>query len=117
MRMILMRWSSPRKKSSSCLRVTAVRRLEGSMRDSQINSGGSLLMRLIRLSSARIARNTDIGRGTARMRLRELTVFYVVKILMTHFRVMLRHALNVIRWVMWHNNAVREILSNVECAD
>jgi hypothetical protein len=115
MRMILMRWSSPRNKSS-CLKVT-VRRLEGSMRDSQISSGGSLLMRLIRLSSARIVRNTGIDRGTARMRLRELTVFYAVKIVMTLFHVMQRHALNVIRWVMWHNNAVREILSNVECAD
>jgi hypothetical protein len=117
MRMILMRWSSPRNKSSSCLKVTAVRRLEGSMRDSQISSGGSLLMRLIQLSSARIVRNTGIGRGTARMRLRELTVFYVVKIVMTLFHVMQRHALNVIRWVMWLNNAVREILSNVECVD
>ena len=87
------------------------------MRDSQTSSGGSSLMMLIRLSNARIVRSMGIGRGTARMRLRRLTVFYAAKILMTRFLVMQRHALSAIRWGMWYNNVLREILSNVECVD
>ena len=87
------------------------------MRDWQTSSGGSSLMKLIPRSNARIVRNMGIDRGIALMRLRRLTVFYVVKILMTRFLVMQRLALSAIRWGMWSNNVLREILSNVECVD
>ena len=87
------------------------------MRDWQTSSGGSLLMKLIPRSNARIVRNMGIDRGIALMRLRRLTVFYVAKILMTRFLVMQRLALSAIRWGMWSNNVLREILSNVECVD
>lgn len=88
-----------------------------SIRGWQISSGGSLQMKLIQLSNARIVRNMDIDKGTARMRQRRKTVFFVVKILMTPFHAMQRHALSAIRWDMWHSNVQREILSNVECVD
>ena len=74
-------------------------------------------MKLIQLSNVRIVRNMGIDRGIALMRLRRLTVFYVVKILMTRFLVMQRLALSAIRWGMWSNNVLREILLNVECVD
>ncbi len=94
-----------------------MKRSEGSMRDWLTSSGGSSLMKSIPLSSARIVRSMGIGRGTAHMRQRRLTAFYVVKILMTPFHAMQKHALSAIRWAMWHSNVLREILSNVECVD
>ena len=67
------------------------------MRDLRIRSGGSSQMKLIRLSNAKIVRNMDIDRETVHMRPRRKTVFYVEKILTTHFRAMKRHVLSVTR--------------------
>ncbi len=118
MKMIQMRLNSQRTRRRWVLKNSLrMKRSEGSMRDWLTSSGGSSLMKSILLSSARIVRSMGIGRETARMRQRRLTAFYVVKILMTRFSVMQKHALSVIRLGMLHSNVLREILSNVECVD